>query len=138
MGAAIRVFLSFVEEDLALVNLLRGQAKAENSELEFADYSIKEPFDSSNAEYIQREITEHLKLVTLIICLYGPTAYSSKWVNWELNKTLELGKPLMGVWLYNDGRIKYYPAPLEKWPKVGWNIRQIVETMGRLAQVYRG
>ena len=35
----IRAFLSFVEEDLNVVNLFRGQAKNQNSDLEFADYS---------------------------------------------------------------------------------------------------
>jgi hypothetical protein len=134
---AIRAFLSFVEEDLERVNLFRGQAKAENSLLEFADYSIKEPFNSTNAEYIRRGITEQLKLATLTLCLYGPTTYSSKWVDWELNKTLELNKPLMGVWLYSDGRIKYHPSPLRDCPRVGWNIRQVVETMNRLVQGYR-
>lgn len=130
---AIRAFLSFVEEDLPLVNLFRGQAKSEKSDLEFSDYSIKEPFDSTNAQYIQRGITDQLKLVTLTVCLYGPTTHTSRWVDWELKKSLELGKPLMGIWLYDDGRIKYYPAPLEHWPKVGWNISQIVETMRRFA-----
>lgn len=130
---AIRAFLSFVAEDLALVNLFRGQAKNQGSELEFADYSIKEPFDSVNADYIKRGIADQIKLATMTICLYGPTTYESKWVNWELNKTLEMSKPLMGVYLYSDGRIKYYPAPLEKWPRVGWDISQIVQTMNRLA-----
>jgi hypothetical protein len=55
---AIRAFLSFVEEDLELVNLFRGQAKLESSDLDFHDYSIKEPFDSDNAQYIQRGIAE--------------------------------------------------------------------------------
>ena len=40
----IRAFLSFVEEDLNLVNLFRGQAKNDNNDLDFADYSIKDPF----------------------------------------------------------------------------------------------
>ncbi len=53
----IRAFLSFVEEDLNVVNLFRGQAKNQNSDLEFADYSIKEPFDSTNANYIAGGIT---------------------------------------------------------------------------------
>ncbi len=134
---AIRAFLSFVEEDLNLVNLFRGQAKNESNDLEFADYSIKEPFNSANAEYIGRGITQQIKLSTLTVCLYGLTTHQSKWVDWELRKTLELGKPIMGVWLYNDGRIRYYPAPLEKWPRVPWNISNIVQTMERLAQQYR-
>ena len=134
---AVRAFLSFVQEDLNLVNLFRGQAKNERFDLEFADYSIKEPFDSRNADYIGRNITEQIRYATLAICLYGPTTYTSKWVDWELKKTLELGKPIMGVWLYDDGRIKYYPAPLNDWPRVPWDIKKIVQTMDQLAVKYR-
>ena len=129
----IRAFLSFVEEDLNLVNLFRRQAKNEGSDLEFADYSIKEAFDSVNATYIARSITDQITLVRLTICLYGPTTYTSKWVNWELQKTLELGKPIMGVCLYGDGRVQYYPAALDGQPRLAWGIPEIVRTMRRLA-----
>jgi hypothetical protein len=135
---AIRAFLSFVEEDLNVVNLFRGQAKNEDSQLAFDDYSIKEPFDSQSAEYIGRNITAQIKLCTLTICLYGPTTHNSKWVDWELRKTLELGKPIMGVNIYSDGRTKFYPAPLGNWPRVPWNISSIVATMTQLAAKYRG
>jgi hypothetical protein len=46
------VFISFSSEDLGEVNLLRGQAKNENSDIEFNDWSLKEPFDSKKADYI--------------------------------------------------------------------------------------
>ena len=128
----IRAFLSFVEEDFNVVNLFRGQAKNENSDLEFADYSIKEPFDSRNADYIARGITDQLRLASLTVCLYGPTTYTSKWVDWELKKSVELRKPIMGVCLYGDGRVKYYPAALEAKPRVNWNVQEIVRTMRRL------
>ncbi len=129
----IRSFLSFVEEDLNLVNLFRGQARNERLDLEFADYSIKVPFNSTNEDYIGRGIAEQIRLSTLTICLYGPTTYSSGWVNWELRKSLELGKPIMGVYLYSDGRIKYYPVALKDWPRVSWDIPAIVRTMDALA-----
>jgi hypothetical protein len=128
----IRAFLSFVEEDLNLVNLFRGQAKNERLDLEFADYSIKEPFNSTNANYIARGITNQIMRSNLTICLYGPTTYKSKWVDWELKATLDLGKPIMGVCIYSDGRVQYYPAPLQGHPRVTWNIPKIVETMERL------
>lgn len=130
----IRAFLSFVEEDLNVVNLFRGQAKNKNSDLEFADYSIKEPFNSRNADYIKSGITAQIKLANLTICLYGPTTHSSSWVNWELQKSLDLGKPIMGVQLYDDGRTKYYPSPLENKTRVGWNIDSIVQTMRKLSR----
>jgi hypothetical protein len=129
----IRAFLSFVEEDLNLVNLFRGQAKNDNMDLEFADYSIKEPFDSTNADYIARGITAQLKLASITVCLVGPTTHTSKWVDWELRKSLELGKPIMGVCLYNNGRVQYMPTPLLGKPWVGWNIAEIVRTMRQIA-----
>ena len=128
----IRAFLSFVEEDLNVVNLFRGQAKNDNIDLEFADYSIKEPFNSNNADYIARGITDQIRLASLTICLYGPTTYTSKWVDWELRKTIELKKPVMGVCLYGDGRVRYHPAALEGKPRVAWNIPQVVRTMRQL------
>jgi hypothetical protein len=134
---ATRAFLSFVQEDLNLVNLFRGQAKTSRNDLEFADYSIRQPFNSLNAEYIGRGIREQIKHCTLTICLYGPTTHESQWVDWELVKTLELGKPLMGVWLYDNGRIRYYPHRLHDWPRLPWNIPLIIETMDRLTKQYR-
>ena len=130
----IRAFLSFVEEDLNLVNLFRGQAKNDNVDLEFADYSIKEPFDSTNANYIARGITDQIRLASLTVCLYGPTTYTSKWVDWELRKTLELRKPIMGVCLYGDSRVRYYPAALEGKLCVDWNVPEIVRTMRQLVR----
>ena len=44
------VFISFSSDDLDTVNLLRGQSKNENLDLEFNDHSLKAPFDSENAE----------------------------------------------------------------------------------------
>jgi hypothetical protein len=40
------VFISFANEDMAEVNLLRGQAKNEKNDLQFDDFSVKEAFNS--------------------------------------------------------------------------------------------
>jgi DNA-directed RNA polymerase subunit L len=130
----IRAFLSFANEDLNLVNLFRGQAKNESNDLEFADYSIKQPFDSKNADYIGSGIMDQIKRANMTICLYGPTTYTSQWVNWEIRKSKQLGKPVMGVSIYGDGRTKYYPVELEGCQIVGWNIADIVRTMKRIAR----
>ena len=54
------VFISFAMEDLGEVNLLRGQAKNENSPIEFNDWSVSEPYDSERAEYIKQRISERI------------------------------------------------------------------------------
>ena len=90
------------------------------------------PYNSTNADYIKQQIASKISASSLTMCLYGPSTYTSSWVDWELNKALELSKPIMGVYLYNDGRIKYYPSPLEDHPRVKWDIDEIVNTMTRL------
>ena len=54
------VFISFDHEDLNEVNLFRGQAKNDKVDLQFDDHSVKEPFDSTNADYIKRQIREKI------------------------------------------------------------------------------
>ncbi len=95
---ARHVFISFVEEDLDEVNLLRGQAKNENSDLTFDDYSLKEPFDSSKADYIRQGIRESLQHASVCVVYLSSHTWSSKWVQWEISEALRLGKAVIGVY----------------------------------------
>ena len=125
---AKHVFLPFVVEDRRLVDLFRGQARNENSDLEFDDYSVTEPFDSTNADYIRREITEKIRRASITICLIGETTYESRWVEWEIEKSDELGKRLLGVRLHSDSARDRTPQALTaaKARVVNWNISDIM------------
>ena len=91
------VFIGFAYEDADEVNLLRGQTRNKHSDIEFSDYSLKEPFDSKNAEYIRSKIIERIRQCsTTIIYLSNHTA-KSRWVKWECEKSAELGKTVIAV-----------------------------------------
>lgn len=92
------VFISFDSDDLDEVNLLRGQAKNENNNLEFSDYSLKEPFDSENAEYIKRGICEKINKASVTVVYLTNDSAKSKWVNWEIEESLNRGKGVIGVY----------------------------------------
>lgn len=115
------IFLSFDNEDLDLVNLFRGQAKSENSELEFKDYSIKEPYDSENAEYIKSQIRPYIKSCSNLIVLFGKNTHKSKWVDWEMTCASTDDKNIFGVILdsenfqYVSSHFKSKGFPLVKW-----------------------
>ena len=84
--AVRNVFISFVQEDLNDVNLLRGQAKNENTDLEFNDWSLREPFDSAKAEYIKRGIRERIRQSSVTLVYLSQKTAKSKWVDWEINE----------------------------------------------------
>jgi hypothetical protein len=91
------VFISFAYEDVDHVNLLRGQAKNENTDIEFNDLSVKEPFDSQRGEYIRQKLRERInQSSTTVVYLSNDTA-QSKWVKWEVEKSIELGKSVIAT-----------------------------------------
>jgi hypothetical protein len=96
--ASRHVFISFDHEDLNEVNLLRGQAKSEKSNLQFDDYSVKEPFDSTNADYIKRQIREKIDRCSVTVVYLSDKTASSKWVNWEIAESIKRSKGVIGVY----------------------------------------
>jgi hypothetical protein len=91
------VFISFSSEDLNEVNLMRGQAKNENNNLEFNDHSLKDPYDSANAEYIKKGIREKINRASVTLCYISDSTSNSKWVDWEIRESLRLGKGVIAV-----------------------------------------
>ena len=91
------VFLSFAYEDVDEVNLLRGQAKNERSDIEFNDWSVREPFNSSRADYIKQKIGERIGQSSLTVVYVSEAAAQSKWVVWEIEESLRRGKRVIAV-----------------------------------------
>lgn len=129
---AKRVFLSFVVEDKDLVTLFRGQAKNKNSDLEFSDYSIKDPYNSTNRDYIKSQIKPRISAASVTICLIGNTTYKSDWVDWELRVSKEVGNKVFGVRLHSDASKDPTPKALAdlKAAVVNWEIDSIVRAIG--------
>lgn len=92
------VFISFDHADLDEVNLLRGQAKNDKMDLQFDDYSVKEPYDSTNADDIKRNIREKIDRCSVTLVYLTDKTASSKWVNWEIEESLKRGKSVIGVY----------------------------------------
>jgi len=92
------VFLSFSMEHRALVDLFRGQARNNRSGLMFRDYSIKEPVGGAWKMHAERLIRDS----NATICLVGATTWQSEPVNWEIRKSVGLGKRVLAVYLQPD------------------------------------
>jgi len=121
------VFISFASDDLALVNLLRGQAKNDNIPLEFNDFSLKEPFDSERAEYIKRGIRERIRQASVTIVYLTENSANSHWVDWEINESVKLGKAVIAVYQGNTPP-KKLPPSLEKIgiKPIQWSTQEIM------------
>ena len=91
------VFISFASDDLDEVNLLRGQAKNENSNIEFNDYSLKAPFNSENADYIKHGIRERIRQSSVTVVYVSDKTAGSEWVDWEIRESLAMRKGVIAM-----------------------------------------
>lgn len=92
-----KVFISFDSEDLDKKRLLVGQAKNENSELEFIDFSQKVPFNSENADYIKRGLRDRISQSSVTIVLVTDVTHRSDWVNWEIRESIRQNKGVVVI-----------------------------------------
>jgi len=129
------VFISFTSEDLNDVNMLRGQAKNENSDIEFNDWSLKEPFDSEQADYIRRGIRERIRQCSVTLVYISHKTADSKWVDWEVRESIAMGK---GVVAMHKGESP--PARLPKAiaenniPVVPWNQKELAKAIRKQSE----
>ena len=91
------VFISFASEDLNEVNLIRAQAKNENSNIEFNDFSLRKPFDSKDAAYIKRGIRERIRQSSVTVVYVSDETADSEWVDWEIRESLKMGKGVLAM-----------------------------------------
>lgn len=91
------VFISFAFEDLDQVNLLRAHAKNERSDIEFNDRSVQEPYDSERADYIRSRLADRINQASTTVVYVSQSTAASRWVAWEVEKSLELGKRVIAM-----------------------------------------
>jgi hypothetical protein len=128
------VFISFATEDINEVNLLRAQAKNENTDIEFNDWSVQEPFDSKDAEYIKRGIREKIRQSSVTIVYLSNAAVKSKWVDWEIRESIRLGKGVIAMY-QGDTRPTNLPAAIieHKVKLVTWNHDQLQAAINKVS-----
>lgn len=127
---ARNVFLSFAMEDQSLVNAFRAQARSGRTQLEFRDYSVKEPFEHAWKVNVERLIRQ----CSATICLIGESTWRSEAVDWEIRKSKELGKQLVAVRLGAD--VREHPQALRELgvAVVPWDVEAITQELGGMEE----
>jgi hypothetical protein len=101
---------------------LRSQAKNENFDIEFRDYSVKEPFD----EKWKTNCRERIAQTSMLICMIGSKTATREAVNWEIEEAYRQNKQVVGVRIYKD-RADPIPQAMQRnnAPIVNWDLKEI-------------
>ncbi len=116
------VFISFHVDDEAQVDLLRSQAKNDNYDLEFRDYSVKEPFDEKWRTNCKQRIAQ----TSVVVVMIGEKTAERNAVNWEIDEAYRQGKKVIGVRINRDKNHAIPEAMKDnKAPILNWNLKDI-------------
>ena len=124
-----RVFISFAIEDKGLRNLLVGQKQNSNNDIEFIDYSVKQPWDNAWKTNCKARIRTCSKMIG-IITHNTPSASGQLW---ELGCANQLGVPLLLIHGYSGilNRISSSPAEIRGRRIHEWNQQTIINFLNR-------
>lgn len=122
---APRAFISFEMEDRRARDFLVLQARDKRNDIEFVDYSVKDPFDSAWKTNCRARIARTKGSIVLI----GATTHKSDAVLWEIAETARQDHYMFGIQTKRDST---YPIPkgLPATNVIRWDFDQIVKWLG--------
>lgn len=98
-----KVFFSFDWDDVWRVNQVRHSwvTKGSYGQAGFVDAADIEGLKKSTSDKIKRWIDDQLKGTSVTCVLIGEQTANSRWVNYEIQKSIEKQNGLLGVYIHN-------------------------------------
>jgi hypothetical protein len=93
--------------------------------VEFEEASADEPINSENAAYIKSRLKKKIEGSNIVLGIAGMYASYSDWMEWELDKAIELDVPIVGVIPWGQERVSKTVSSRSK-EDVRWNTESIV------------
>lgn len=95
---AKKIFISYdYDNDKHYKNLLKAWDANGKFDFSFHDHSADVSINSTNAGVIKRAISAKINSATHFLCIVGKKTHNSSWVEWEIDKAVELGKKIIAV-----------------------------------------
>lgn len=100
--------------------------------VQFEEATPDVPINSDNAYYIRQRLKQKISNSDVVLGIAGIYASHSEWMAWELDKALELGKPIIGVVPRGAERVSTFVSSRAN-EVVRWNTDSIVEAIRKWA-----
>ena len=93
---------------------------------------LMDPLDVNGEYELRRKLRERISMCSCVIILSGMYVTYSKWIDYEIDTALSLGKPLIGVRPWGQERT---PIKVQAYADVmvGWNSISIIDAVRNYA-----
>lgn len=98
MAKEYKIFIShswqYTDTLEALRNLINARGYFSAT---YEESTRDKPINSDDESYVKRRLAQKISDSDIILALAGVYASHSSWMEWELDKAIELGTPIVGV-----------------------------------------
>lgn len=133
MAKSYTIFIShswaYIDDLNSLKRLLENRGYFN---VQFEEATPDVPINSENAYYIRQRLKQKISNSDVVLGIAGIYASHSEWMAWELDKALELGKPIIGVVPRGAERVSTVVSSRAN-EVVRWNTDSIVDAIRRWA-----
>ena len=96
----------------------------------WSDYSVPfyNPLDANTDRELKTEIRQQIASCSCVVILSGMYVNHSRWINYEIDTAIEMGKPIIGVKPWSQERV---PTKISENANVmaGWNSSSVVQAI---------
>lgn len=126
MAKEYKIFISHSWQHADTLEALRNLLNARGYFSATYEESTKDnPINSENESYVKTRLAKKIGDSNIILALAGVYASHSSWMEWELDKALELGTPIVGVIPRGQERISSIVSS-RSIVDVRWNTESII------------
>lgn len=134
MTKEYKIFISHSWQYTDTLEALRNLINARGYFSATYEESTKDkPIDSDNESYVKRRLAQKISNSNIILALAGIYASHSSWMEWELDKAIELGTPIVGVIPRGQERISTVVSSRSV-ADVRWNTESIIAAIRKHAK----
>lgn len=134
MAKVYKIFIShswqYTDTLEALRNLINARGYFSAS---YEESTRDKPINSDDESYVKRRLAQKISDSDIILALAGIYASHSSWMEWELDKAIKLGTPIVGVIPRGQERISTVVSSRAV-ATVRWNTESIIAAIRRHAK----
>lgn len=107
----------------------------QTANFKWSNYSVSgdAPLDVSSTADLKEKLTKRIAMSNAVIVVSGMYATYSKWIDFEIDEALRMGKPIIGIRPWGQERT---PTKIQDCSTVlvGWNSASVVEAVRTYAK----
>jgi hypothetical protein len=129
MAKEYKIFISHSWQYTGTLEALRNLINARGYfSATYEESTRDKPINSDDEGYVKRRLTQKIANSDVILALAGVYASHSSWMQWELDKAIELGIPVIGVIPRGQDRVSTIVSTRSV-VDIKWNTESIVSAI---------